>query len=56
MLIIRIDTLVFGKGPKQKLDDTTIIAEVEYYINFTKTNRKFSRSLHCNGSNIFFIC
>ena len=35
------DILILGKGPTKGLDDTTITAEAEYSINFSKSNRKF---------------
>ena len=31
------------------LDDTTLTAEKEYAINFTKQQKKFCLSLHCDG-------
>ena len=31
--------LVSGEGPTQGLDDTTITAEAEYSINFTRLNK-----------------
>ena len=33
--------LILGKGPMQGLDDTTLKAEAEYSINFSRSNRKF---------------
>ena len=47
------DILVLGKGPTQGSDDTTITAEVEYSINFSRLNKHFFLSLHFNGSNSF---
>ena len=49
------DILVLGKGPTQGLGDTTITAEVEYSINFSRLNKIFCLSLHFNGSNSFFF-
>ena len=49
------DILVLSKGPTQKLDDTTIIAEAKYPISFTKSGKKFLLSLHYNGSNSFLF-
>ena len=43
--------LVLGKGPTQGLHDTTIRAEAEYVISFSRSQRKFCSSLHYNGSN-----
>ena len=31
----RKDILILGEGPMQGLDDTTLIAEAKYPINFT---------------------
>ena len=50
------DILVLGEGPTQELDDTTLTAEAQYSINFSKSNRKFCLSLHYNGTSRFFIC
>ena len=33
--------LIFGEGPTQKLDDTTLAAEAIYPINFTQANKRF---------------
>ena len=49
------DTLILGDGPTQALDDTTLTAEATDSINFTQSNRKFSLSLHYNGSNSFIF-
>ena len=53
---VHIDTvgkaiLVFGKGPTQGLDDTTLTAEAQYSINFSRSNKKFCLSLHYKRSN-----
>ena len=48
------DVLILGKGPTQGLDNTTLTAEAQYLINFSKSNRKFL-SLHYNGSNSFLF-
>ena len=34
------DILLLGKRPTQGLDDTTLTAEVEYSINFSRSNRQ----------------
>ena len=34
------DMLIPGEGPTQGLDDTTLIAEAKYPINFTQPNRR----------------
>ena len=46
---------IFGKGPTQGLDDTTLTAEAIYPINFTQPNKIFSLSPHYNGSNSFLF-
>ena len=47
--------LIFGEGPTQGLDDTRLTAEAQYWINFSRSNRKSSLSLHYNGSNSFLF-
>ena len=32
------DVLILGKGPQQGLDDTTLTAEAQYSINFSRLN------------------
>ena len=49
------DTLIFGKSATQELDDTTLTAEAEYLINYSRSNKKFCLSLHYNGSNSFLL-
>ena len=50
------DTLIFGEGPTQRLDDTLLTAEAQYSISFSRSNRKFCLSFHYNGSNsILFV-
>ena len=49
------DILIFGEGPTQGLDDTTLKAEAKYPINFTQSGRRFVLSLHYNGSNSFLF-
>ena len=44
------DILILGKGPTQGFGDTTLSAEAQYSINFSRSNRKFCLSLHYNGS------
>ena len=46
---------VLGIGPTQGLDDTTLAAEAQYSINFSRLNRKFRLRLHYNGSNSFLF-
>ena len=47
--------LIFGEGPTQELDDTTLTAEAKYSINFVQPIKRFALSLHCNGSNSFLF-
>ena len=47
------DILILDKGPTQGLDNTTLTAEAEYYINFQDHKENFSFSLDYNGSNSF---
>ena len=44
------DILILGKEQTQGLDNTTLTAEAEYFINFSRSQRKFCLSLHYNGS------
>ena len=46
---------IFGKGPTQGLDDTTLTAEAIYPINFTQPNKRFPLSPHYDGSNSFLF-
>ena len=47
--------LTLGGGPIQRLNDTTLTAEDEYYFKFTQLNRKFCLSLDYNGGNSFIF-
>ena len=47
--------LVLGKGSAQGLDDTTLIAEKEYSINFTEQGKKCYLNLHYNGVNSYIF-
>ena len=49
------DILILGKGTTWGLDNTTLTAEAEYSINFSKSERKFCSSLHYNESNSFLF-
>ena len=49
------DILTIGGGPVQRLNDTTLTAEDEYYFKFTQLYRKFCLSLHYNGGNSFIF-
>ena len=46
---------ILGQGPIQGLDDTALTAEVQYSINFPRSNRKFCLNLHYNGRNNFLF-
>ena len=48
------DILVLEKGPTQRLENT-LTAEKIYLINFTVTKKKFSLSLHYNGTNSYLF-
>ena len=47
--------LIVGIGPTQWLDDTTLLAESQYSINFLRSNRKFYFSSHYNESNLIYL-
>ena len=49
------DILILGVSPTQGLDDTTLIAETQYSINFSRSVRNFCLSLHYNESNDFLF-
>lgn len=49
------DILVLGKGPRQRLDDTTLSAEKEYAINFSDEQKKFCLRLHHYGANVIHL-
>ena len=49
------DVLTFGKGKTKGLDNISLTAEAEYFINFSRSERKFCLSLHYNGSNSFLF-
>ena len=44
-----------GEGPTQGLHDTTLTAEIQYSINFSRPNRKLCLSVHYNGRNSFLF-
>ena len=46
--------MILGKGPTDRLDDTTTAA-AKYSINFTEQQNKFCLSLHSNESNSFLF-
>ena len=43
--------LIHGERPTQWLDDTTLIAEAKYPIDFTQSRKRFILTLNYNGSN-----
>ena len=49
------DILILSIAPTPGLDDTTISAEAQYSINFSRSSRKLCLSLHYNGSNSFLF-
>ena len=49
------DILILNIGPTQGIDVTTLTSEVQYSINFSRSNRKFYLSLHYKGSNSFLF-
>ena len=44
-----------GKDPTQGLGEHLLIAEKMYSINFSATRRRFSLSLHHNGTNSYLF-
>ena len=49
------DFIILGEGPTQGLDDTTLISEAIYPINFTQPNKRFVLSLYYNASSSFLF-
>ena len=49
------DVLILGEGQAQGLDDTTLIAEAKYHVDFTQPRKRFVLCLHYNGSNSFLF-
>ena len=49
------DMLSLGKGQTQGLDNTTLTAEAEYSINFSRSQKFFCLNLHYNRSNSFLF-
>lgn len=50
------DTLIFGKGPTDRLDDTTVSAETEYSINFQWTTTEILLKSTLQWKQQLFIC
>ena len=55
ILIIKKDILILGEGLKQRLDDTTLTAEAQNSINYSRSNRKICSNLPYNGRNSFLF-
>ena len=49
------DILISSEGLTQELNDTALTAEAIYPINLTQTNKRFLKSLHCNGIHSFLF-
>ena len=49
------DNLILGKDAKQRLDDTTLTAEIQNSINSSRSDTKFCLRLHCNQHNSFLF-
>ena len=49
------DILILSKRQRKGLENTSPTAEAEYSINFPRSERKFSLSLHYIGSNNFLL-
>ena len=47
--------LILGKDSTQVLDYTTLTAESQYSISFSRSNITFCLSFHYNGRNSFFF-
>ena len=47
--------LIFGKGPTQGLDVTTLIAEAQNSINFSRSNKKFGLNVDYIGATVFLF-
>ena len=48
--------LIFGEGPTEGLDDTTLTAEAIYPINFRQSDKRFVLRLHYCNQQQFLIC
>ena len=49
------DILIIGEGATQGLDDSTLITEAKYSVNFTQPTKIFVLNVHYNGSNCFLF-
>ena len=60
ILYVRIDNkkkdiLIVSKDPIQELNDTTLKAEAQYSINFSRSSKKLCLSINYNGSKKFLF-
>ena len=55
MLKTKKNLFVLVQGPTQVLDNTTLIPEAKYPINFTQSGEKFVLRLHYNRSKNFLF-
>ena len=52
------EILIIDQSPIEGLDDNTLTAEAQYSINFSRSNREFSLSLHYKykvGNSFLFV-
>ena len=49
------DISIFGEGPTQGLDDTSLTVEAKYPINFTQLRKRVVLSLQYKGSKSFLF-
>ena len=47
--------MILGKGSTDGLDDTKLVAEKEYFINFTEQEKDLCLSLYYNGGTIIYL-
>ena len=47
--------MIFGKGPPQQIENTTMTGKKENIINFSAQQNKFSLVLHFNGTNSYLF-
>ena len=50
------DILIIVKGPTQRLDDTTLTAEAQYSIKFSRSNKTFCYVFIIMEALVFFNC
>ena len=49
------DNLVLSEGPTEGLDDTTILTEAKYSINFAEPRKRFVLSVYYNTNRSFLF-